>query len=86
MGRRRIDLGLSSLHTHHKCQNYLCLNNLNKEMMMTIIPKNKIQLIALLNKQQSVRVLGIYEGKPAAIIDQIKSIKESTFTVIVIKS
>ena len=55
-------------------------------MMMTIIPKNKIQLIALLNKQQSVRVLGIYEGKPVEIIDQIKSIKESTFTVIVIKS
>jgi len=53
---------------------------------MTIIPKNKNQLIALLNKQQSIRVLGIYEGKPLEVIDQIKSIKESAFTIIVIKS
>ena len=53
---------------------------------MTFIPKDKTQLINVLNKQSTITVLAMQEGKPSEVAAQIKLIKQGRVTVIVIKS
>ena len=53
---------------------------------MNLIPKDKAQLIALLQKQPTINVIDITEGKPAAVADKIRSLKVSNVTVIAIKA
>lgn len=53
---------------------------------MAIIPKDKAQLLGLLNKQSSITVLAMHEGKPSDVAEQLKAIKHGRVTVIVIKS
>ena len=62
------------------------INILNKEIMMTIIPKDKPQLLSLLNKQSAITVLALHEGKPSEVAEQLKAIKQGRVTVIVLKS
>ena len=62
------------------------INILNKEIMMTIIPKDKPQLLSLLNKQTAITVLALHEGKPSEVAEQLKAIKQPQVTVIVLKS
>ena len=62
------------------------INILNKEIMMTIIPKDKPQLLSLLNKQTAITVLALHEGKPSEVAEQLKAIKQGRVTVIVLKS
>ena len=62
------------------------INILNKEIMMTIIPKDKTQLLSLLNKQSAITVLALHEGKPSEVAEQLKAIKQGRVTVIVLKS
>jgi predicted amino acid racemase len=57
-----------------------------KELVDSLIPKDKTQLINLLNKQSSITVLAMQEGKPSEVADQIKLIKQGRVNVIVIKS
>ena len=53
---------------------------------MNLIPKDKAQLIALLQKQLTIDVIEITEGKPATAAEKIKSFKYRNSTVIIIKS
>jgi hypothetical protein len=53
---------------------------------MNVIPKDKTQLLNLLTKQSSITVLSMHEGKPSEVAEQLKVIKHSRVTVIVIKS
>ena len=53
---------------------------------MNLIPKDKTQLIALLQKQPTINVIDVIEGKPASLAEKIKSLKDPYVTVIVIKS
>jgi hypothetical protein len=53
---------------------------------MILIPKDKAQLIALLQKQQTINVIDVIEGKPASLAEKIRSIKDTNVTVIVLKS
>ncbi len=53
---------------------------------MTLIPKDKAQLIALLQKQPKINVIDVIEGKPASLAEKIRSLKDSNVTVIIIKS
>ena len=53
---------------------------------MNLIPKDKAQLIALLQKQPTINVIDVIEGKPASLAEKIRSLKEPSVTVIVIKS
>ncbi len=62
------------------------INIINKEIMMTIIPKDKTQLLSLLNKQSAITVLALHEGKPSEVAEQLKAIKQGRVTVIVLKS
>jgi len=53
---------------------------------MTIIPKDKSQLISLLNKQPNFQVLEVLNDSPKAAADVIKKLSNPQVTVIVIKS
>jgi hypothetical protein len=53
---------------------------------MNLIPKDKAQLIALLQKQPTINVIDVIEGKPASLAEKIRSLKDSNVTVIIIKS
>jgi hypothetical protein len=53
---------------------------------MNLIPKDKAQLIAPLQKQQTIHVIDVIEGKPATLAEKIRSLKDSNVTVIIIKS
>jgi hypothetical protein len=53
---------------------------------MNVIPKDKAQLIALLQKQPTINVIDITEGKPASLAEKIRSLKDPNVTVIVIRS
>jgi hypothetical protein len=53
---------------------------------MNLIPKDKAQLIALIQKQPTINVIDVIEGKPSSLAEKIKSLKEPNVTVIVIRS
>ena len=53
---------------------------------MNLIPKDKAQLLALLQKQPTINVIDITEGKPASLADKIRTLKDPNVTVIVIRS
>jgi hypothetical protein len=53
---------------------------------MNLIPKDKAQLIALLQKQPKINVIDITEGKPATLAEKIRYLKDQNLTVIIIKS
>ena len=53
---------------------------------MNLIPKDKTQLIALLQKQTTINVIDITEGKPANLAEKIRSVKDPNVTVIIIKT
>ncbi len=53
---------------------------------MNLIPKDKAQLIALLQKQPIINVIDVIEGKPALLAEKIRSLKDPNLTVIIIKS
>jgi len=53
---------------------------------MNLIPKDKAQLLALLQKQPTINVVDITEGKPANLAEKIRSLKDTNVTVIVIKT
>jgi hypothetical protein len=53
---------------------------------MNLIPKDKVQLIALLQKQPTINVIDVTEGKPATLAEKIRSLKDPNVTVIIIKS
>jgi len=53
---------------------------------MNLIPKDKTQLIALLQKQPTINVIDITEGKPASVAEKIRTLKEPNVTVIIIKT
>ncbi len=53
---------------------------------MNVIPKDKTQLLALLQKQPTINVIDVIEGKPASLAEKIRSLKEPNVTVIIIKS
>ena len=53
---------------------------------MNLIPKDKAQLIALLQKQPTIKVIDITEGKAATVAEKIRSFKDPNLTVIIIKS
>jgi len=52
---------------------------------MNLIPKDKAQLLALLQKQPTIHVIDITEGKPASLAEKIRSLKDPNLTVIIIK-
>ena len=53
---------------------------------MNLIPKDKAQLIALLQKQPTINVIDITEGKPTSLAEKIRSLNEQNLTLIIIKS
>jgi len=53
---------------------------------MNLIPKDKAQLIALLQKQPTINVIDVIERKPASLAEKITVLKDSNVTVIIIKS
>ncbi len=53
---------------------------------MNLIAKDKTQLIALLQKQLTINVIDVIEGKPASLSEKIKSLKDPNVTVIIIKT
>ena len=53
---------------------------------MNLIPKDKAQLIALLQKQPTINVIGLTEGKPTSLAEKIRSLKDQNLTIIIIKS
>ena len=53
---------------------------------MNLIPKDKSQLIALLQKQPTIHVIDVIEGKPATLAEKIRSLNEQNLTLIIIKS
>ena len=53
---------------------------------MNLIPKNKSQLIALLQKQPTIHVIDVIEGKPTSLAEKIRSLKDPNLTLIIIKS
>ncbi len=53
---------------------------------MNLIPKDKAQLIALLQKQPMINVIDVIDGKPASLAEKIRSLKDPNVTVIIIKS
>jgi hypothetical protein len=53
---------------------------------MNLIPKDKAQLIALLQKQPTINVIDVIEGKPANLAEKIRSLKDPNVTVIIIKT
>ena len=53
---------------------------------MNLIPKDKAQLIALLQKQPTIHVIDVIEGKPTSLAEKIRSLNEQNLTLIIIKS
>ena len=53
---------------------------------MNLIPKDKAQLIALLQKQPTINVIDVIEGKPALLAEKIRSLKDPNLIIIIIKS
>jgi ApbE superfamily uncharacterized protein (UPF0280 family) len=53
---------------------------------MTVIPKDKSQLISLLNKQPNFQVLQVLSDSPKEAAEIIKKLSNPKVTVIVIKS
>jgi len=53
---------------------------------MNLIPKDKAQLLALLQKQPTIHVIDVTEGKPASVAEKIRSLKDPNVTVIIIKT
>ncbi len=53
---------------------------------MNLIPKDKSQLIALLQKQPTINVIDVIQGKPTSLAEKIRSLKDPNVTVIIIKS
>jgi hypothetical protein len=53
---------------------------------MNLIPKDKAQLLALLQKQPTINVIDVIEGKPANLAEKIRSLKDPNVTLIIIKS
>ena len=53
---------------------------------MNLIPKDKAQLIALLQKQPTIHVIDVIEGKPSSLAEKIRTLKDPNVTVIIIKS
>ena len=53
---------------------------------MNLIPKDKAQLIALLQKQPKINVIDITEGKHASLAEKIRSLKDPNLTLIIIKT
>jgi hypothetical protein len=53
---------------------------------MNLIPKDKAQLISLLQKQPTIHVIDVTEGKPATLAEKIRSLNEQNLTLIIIKS
>ena len=53
---------------------------------MNLIPKDKSQLIALLQKQPTIHVIDVKEGKPTSLAEKIRSLNEKNLTLIIIKS
>ena len=53
---------------------------------MNLIPKDKAQLIALLQKQPTINVIDVIEGKPSSLAEKIRLLKDPNVTVIIIKS
>ena len=53
---------------------------------MNLIPKDKSQLIALLQKQPTLSVIDIATGNPTQIGNQIKNLPERQISVIILKS
>jgi hypothetical protein len=51
-----------------------------------LIPKDKAQLIALLQKQPTIHVIDITEGKTAYLAEIIRLLKDSNLSIIIIKS
>jgi hypothetical protein len=51
---------------------------------MNLIPKDKAQLIALLQKQPTINVIDI--TKATSLAEKIRSLKDPNVTVIIIKS
>jgi hypothetical protein len=50
---------------------------------MILIPKEKAQLIAPLQKQPTINVIDITEGKPAFLAEKIRSLKDPNLTIII---
>ncbi len=53
---------------------------------MNLIPKNKAELLALLQKQPTINVIDVIEGKPASLAEKIRSLKDQNVSVIIIKT
>ena len=53
---------------------------------MNLIPKDKAQLIALLQKQPTINIIDVIEGKPTSLAEKIRVLKDTNLTVIIIKS
>ena len=53
---------------------------------MNFIPKDKAQLLALLQKQPTIHVIDVIQGKPASLAEKISYVKDPNVTVINIKS
>ena len=53
---------------------------------MNLIPKDKAQLIALLQKQPTIHVIDVIEGKPSSLADKLRFLKEPNLTLIIIKT
>ena len=53
---------------------------------MNLIPKDKQQLIALLQKQPTISVIDITKGSPAEVADKIKNLRQPQISVIILRS
>jgi hypothetical protein len=51
-----------------------------------LIPKDKAQLIALLQKQLTIHVIDITEGKTAYLAEKIRALKDPNVRIIIIKT
>ena len=52
---------------------------------MNLIPKDRAQLIALLQKQPTILVIDVIEGKPASLAEKLRSLKDINLTLIIMK-
>ena len=53
---------------------------------MNLIPKDKAQLLALLQKQPTIHVIDVIQGKPTFLAEKIRSLKDPNLTVVIIKT
>jgi hypothetical protein len=51
-----------------------------------LIPKDKAQLIALLQKQPTINVIDITEGKTASLAEKNRALKDPNVRIIIIKT